>query len=197
MNKKFDTNLEEGNMGKKLFVFTLAGMMILGLVFLNSCAEQQVKTDELQEEKQTEVSETTQETAEKTEATAEDLEEEAIRLEEKRAQEAFENKNIHFAFDKSTLTEEARVILKRKATWLKNHPDAKVIVEGHCDERGTEEYNLALGDRRAKSAKNFLVDMGIDSSRLTTISYGEEKPLDPRHNETAWAKNRRAHFRIR
>ena len=74
--------------------------------------------------------------------------------------------------------------------------NVSVIIEGHCDERGTNEYNMALGDRRASSAKSFLVDLGVESRRLTTISYGEEKPIDPAHNEAAWAKNRRAHFVI-
>ena len=71
-----------------------------------------------------------------------------------------------------------------------------MTIEGHCDERGTDEYNLALGDRRANSAKSFLVDLGISPRRLTTISFGEERPLDPRHNEEAWAKNRRCEFVI-
>ena len=71
------------------------------------------------------------------------------------------------------------------------------MIEGHCDERGTAEYNIALGERRARSAMDFLVDLGISASRLSTVSYGEERPLDPRHNEAAWAKNRRAHFVIR
>ena len=76
------------------------------------------------------------------------------------------------------------------------HPDVSVIIEGHCDERGTSEYNMALGDRRAQSAKSYLVDLGIGSRRLMTISYGEERPLDPSHNERAWAKNRRDQFVI-
>ena len=76
------------------------------------------------------------------------------------------------------------------------HPGVTVTIEGHCDERGTNEYNLALGDRRAESAKRFLTDLGISATRLTTVSYGEERPVDPRHNEEAWAKNRRAHFVI-
>jgi len=76
----------------------------------------------------------------------------------------------------------------RKAEWLRENPDATVTIGGHCDERGTNEYNLALGDRRAESAKAFLVDLGIDASRITTISYGEERPVDPRNNEEAWAK---------
>ena len=102
--------------------------------------------------------------------------------------------DIYFDFDKSTLTPAAQDSLLRKAEWLRENPDATVTVEGHCDERGTNEYNLALGDRRAESAKAFLADLGIDPARLTTISYGEERPVDPRSTEEAWAKNRRAHF---
>jgi peptidoglycan-associated lipoprotein len=102
--------------------------------------------------------------------------------------------DIYFEFDKSTLTPAAQDSLLKKAAWLRENPDATVTIEGHCDERGTNEYNLALGDRRAESAKAFLIDLGIDSARLTTISYGEERPVDPRHVEEAWAKNRRDHF---
>jgi peptidoglycan-associated lipoprotein len=80
--------------------------------------------------------------------------------------------------------------------WLRINPDIEIIIEGHCDERGTNEYNLALGDRRAESVKVFLLDLGINNSRLKTISYGEERPADSEHTETAWAKNRRAHFLI-
>ncbi len=102
--------------------------------------------------------------------------------------------DIYFEFDKSTLTPAAQDNLLQKAEWLRENPDATVTIEGNCDDRGTNEYNLALGDRRAESAKAFLVDLGIDASRLTTISYGEERPVDPRNNEEAWAKNRRDHF---
>jgi peptidoglycan-associated lipoprotein len=108
----------------------------------------------------------------------------------------FVNEDIHFEFDKSRLLPEAKEILQEKAEWLSMHEDATVTIEGHCDERGTNEYNLALGDRRAESAKSFLTDLGISASRLTTVSYGEERPMDPRRNEEAWAKNRRAHFVI-
>lgn len=104
--------------------------------------------------------------------------------------------DIYFDFDKSTLTPAAQENLLRKAEWLRDNPDATVTIEGNCDERGTNEYNLALGDRRAESAKAFLVDLGIDPARITTISYGEERPVDPRHNEEAWAKNRRDHFAV-
>jgi peptidoglycan-associated lipoprotein len=111
-----------------------------------------------------------------------------------RAPSVVMQEDIYFAFDKSTLTPAAQDNLLRKAEWLRENPDATVTIEGHCDERGTNEYNLALGDRRAESAKAFLVDLGIDPMRLTTISYGEERPVDPRHTEEAWAKNRRDHF---
>jgi len=104
--------------------------------------------------------------------------------------------DIFFDFDKSTLTPAAQDNLMRKAAWLRDHSDVSVTIEGHCDERGTNEYNLALGDRRADSAKAFLVDLGIASSRLTTISYGEERPLCMQQNEECWAKNRRGHFVI-
>lgn len=104
--------------------------------------------------------------------------------------------DIHFEFDKSSLTPEAQDVLRRNADWLKSNATVTLEVEGHCDERGTIEYNLALGDRRARSAKDFLVNLGIAAARLRTISYGKEMPLDPGHNEAAWAKNRRAHFTI-
>jgi peptidoglycan-associated lipoprotein len=108
--------------------------------------------------------------------------------------EGFPHETVYFEYDKSALLPEFRQMLEENAEWLKNNPDVSVIVEGHCDERGSNEYNIALGDRRAQSVKTFLVDMGVAAERLTPISYGEEKPLDPGHTEEAWAKNRRAHF---
>jgi peptidoglycan-associated lipoprotein len=118
-------------------------------------------------------------------------------MREKRvARNMFINEDIYFDFDKSNILLLAQDVLRRKAEWLWSNPEVSVIIEGHCDERGTNEYNLALGDRRAESARNFLVDLGIKGSRLTTISYGEERPVDSGHNEEAWAKNRCAHFII-
>jgi peptidoglycan-associated lipoprotein len=102
--------------------------------------------------------------------------------------------DIYFDFDKSTLKPAAQDNLMKKAAWLRANPNATVTIEGHCDERGTNEYNLALGDRRADSAKAFLVDLGIAASRLTTVSYGEERPVCNQQNEECWSKNRRAHF---
>jgi len=109
---------------------------------------------------------------------------------------AFMTERIFFDFDKSVLKPEAQALLKKKAEWLKANSAAKMVVEGNCDERGTAEYNLALGERRAESAKKFLVDLGIDAKRISTISFGEERPIDPRHNEEAWAKNRNDGFVI-
>jgi peptidoglycan-associated lipoprotein len=103
---------------------------------------------------------------------------------------------IYFEFDRYDLLSEARRVLKLNATWLRSHPDVRVRLEGHCDERGTEEYNLALGDRRADAARRYLVDLGIRPDRLLTISYGESRPADPRSTERAWAKNRRVEFVI-
>jgi len=104
--------------------------------------------------------------------------------------------NIHFDFDKSVLRPGDRAILKKHAAWLQEHKDYAVLIEGHCDERGTAEYNLALGERRAAEAKKYLKALGIGESRIKTISYGEERPADPGHNKEAWAKNRRCEFKL-
>lgn len=103
--------------------------------------------------------------------------------------------DIRFEFDKSFITPDARMILEKNANWLKKNPNIRIQVEGHCDERGTGEYNLALGDRRAGAAKEALIRLGVGAVQVSRmVSFGEEKPLDPGHNERAWAKNRRAHF---
>jgi peptidoglycan-associated lipoprotein len=102
-------------------------------------------------------------------------------------------KDIHFDFDKYDVRSEDAEMLRENAALLKKYPSVKVQIEGHCDERGTIEYNLALGERRASSTKKYLISLGIPAERISTISYGEEKPLDPGHTEGAWAKNRRAH----
>jgi peptidoglycan-associated lipoprotein len=102
--------------------------------------------------------------------------------------------NVYFEFDRYDLTTEALQTLADNARVLKAHPEARVVVEGHCDERGTVEYNLALGDKRAKAARDYLISLGVNSSQILTISYGKERPLDPSQTENAWAKNRRAEF---
>jgi peptidoglycan-associated lipoprotein len=105
-------------------------------------------------------------------------------------------RNIYFDFDKSELRDDAVAQLETNATWLLENTSVRVIIEGHCDERGTEEYNLALGERRSKAARDYLVRRGVSADRLMTVSYGESKPADPGHNEAAWALNRRAQFRV-
>jgi peptidoglycan-associated lipoprotein len=103
-------------------------------------------------------------------------------------------KPAFFDYDKADLRADARDVLAADATWLKAHPSVVFTIEGHCDERGTAQYNLALGDRRANAAKEYLVSLGIDAGRAKTVSYGKERPFATGHDEDSWAKNRRAHF---
>ena len=110
--------------------------------------------------------------------------------------EAFESEPIYFDFDRSEIKPEYRPVLERKAAWLKAHPEYTVRIEGHCDERGTAEYNVALGEKRALSVKDYLVALGVPAKRISTISYGEERPAVRGQDEAAWAKNRRAEFRL-
>jgi len=167
-------------MQKKKWIFLALLLVIPGLVFTVSCQKKVVDATPkpVVEEKQ-------------------EPKEEVVVKEEVavyKVPDMVMQEDIYFDFDKSTLTPAAQDNLLQKAEWLRENPDATVTIEGNCDERGTSEYNLALGDRRAEAAKAFLVDLGIDPMRMTTISYGEERPVDPRHNEEAWAKNRRDHF---
>lgn len=108
----------------------------------------------------------------------------------------FTDEMIFFDYDSSALTPVAREILKYKASYMKANPSIRTQIAGHCDERGTAEYNMALGDRRANAAKKYMVDLGISQDRMSTTSYGKEQPMDLGHNEAAWAKNRRAKFNI-
>jgi len=102
---------------------------------------------------------------------------------------------IFFDFDRYDLKPEARQLLTRKAEIMKQFPEVKLVVEGHCDARGTAEYNLALGERRARAAADYLANLGVATSKLSIVSYGKERPLDPGNNEAAWAKNRRDEFK--
>lgn len=109
---------------------------------------------------------------------------------------AFESTHIYFDFDKSDIRPDAKEVMEKKAAWLRENTDYKVRIEGHCDERGTAEYNLALGDRRAKSAMRHLNALGIATERMSTISYGEERPVCKEQNEECWSRNRRAEFKL-
>jgi peptidoglycan-associated lipoprotein len=127
--------------------------------------------------------------------TAEQLEAQRLAELQRQAIEKIGADKIYFAFDSNELTQESRQILTEKAELLKANPALSLLVEGHCDERGTNEYNLALGERRARAAYEFLVLLGVDSSKMQIISYGEEYPAVQGSNEEAWAKNRRAEFK--
>ncbi|HEA65006.1 MAG TPA: peptidoglycan-associated lipoprotein Pal [Candidatus Aminicenantes bacterium] len=103
---------------------------------------------------------------------------------------------IHFDYDKYFIRDNAKPVLEANADWLKKYDAAAILIEGHCDERGTEEYNIALGEKRAKSTLDYLASLGISPDRVRIISYGKSMPLDPEHNEISWQKNRRAQFLI-
>ena len=107
------------------------------------------------------------------------------------------HQDVHFDFDKYEIRREDGKILDQNAKWMKGNPNYLILVEGHADERGTDEYNLALGERRAKATMNYLVSQGVQASRITLISYGEERSLCTEKNETCWARNRRAHFLVK
>jgi len=181
---------KEGKMRKKLWISLALFFVIPGLLFTASCAKKEVKSEPMMEESAQDQAAIDAQKAREEELARQRAEEERLR-EEAARREAERNKfiseDIYFEFDKSDLLPEAQSILGEKAEYLRNNPDVSVMIEGHCDERGTNEYNLALGDRRANSAKTYLVDLGVAESRLTTISYGEERPVDPGHSEDAWA----------
>lgn len=193
-------------MHKKLWLCLALLLVIPGLLFTTSCAKKTVMTEpaavDAEAAKKAEVEAARQAELERQRKLqeerlqAERRQAEAARLKEEGPRVRFEQENIYFDFDKSNLKPEAQEVLKRKAEFLKANANEKVLIEGHCDERGTAEYNLALGDRRANSAKRFLVNLGVAESRIRTISYGEERPLDPGRNEAAWAKNRNCQFKL-
>ncbi len=130
------------------------------------------------------------------ETTPEPVQDEEVMSESGDLSEKVELKRIHFEFDKYRLTDEAKEILATNARALKNNSKVRITIEGHCDERGTVEYNLALGERRAQAARDYLMELGVPQNRITIISYGKERPLENGQNESAWAKNRRDEFVI-
>jgi len=210
-------------MRKKLWVLLSLLVIVPGLLFTVSCAKKVVQSEPTAEEATTAAATVaepvatddadlaSQEQAAQEEASRqwemqaeEDLrqtqmaeqaaKEEDMERAKMAAMQMFMNEDVYFDFDSSALAEMGKDVLARKAEFLRMAQDASVIIEGHCDERGTSAYNIALGDRRAESAKAFLLDLGIDANQLTTISYGEERPVDTWMKEESWAKNRRAHF---
>ena len=199
-------------MMRKSYIVSVIFILCIGLVLMG-CPKKTVVKDE--PSAKAEVAKMEAERVAK-EKEMEAKEKEAARLKEEQAKREFERslvakrtpgiegevfessllKPIFFDFDKYDIRLADTEILKGNSALLKKFPNVKIQIEGHCDERGTNEYNLALGERRANSTKKYLLSLGITADRISTISYGEEKPFDPGHNEEAWAKNRRAHFII-
>ena len=182
---------------------TLIGFVVLiafGMTIFTSCAEKKtvVKDEALQEQKaqqDNEAARLVKEQADRERALREQAErEQAARAASASATLDGAVKDIYFDFDQSNIRLDAREILKANADVFLKNSTATIMIEGYCDERGTAEYNLALGERRAQEAKKYLINLGTKASQIKTISYGEERPLDPGHNEEAWANNRRAHF---
>jgi peptidoglycan-associated lipoprotein len=187
-------------MRKKLLIHLAMVLVIPGFLFTVSCAKKTIRSEtSLTQEDEAAAQAAAEKARQEEMARQQAIEEQRLQEESERmaaARDMFLTEDIFFEFDSAVLLAEAQEILRKKAEWLINNPEATATIEGHCDERGTSEYNLALGDRRAESAKAFLVDLGVQGSRLSSISYGEERPVDPSHNEEAWAKNRRGHFTI-
>ncbi len=178
-------------MRKKFWIGLTLLLIIPGMLFTVSCSKQTVKPDDTSQAEQDRQDELARQRA------IEEANLEAAKRQEMTAREKFTHDDVYFEYDSAALTFEARDELKRKTEWLRTNPEVNVLIEGHCDERGTTEYNLALGDQRAQSAKRFIINLGISPARLYTVSYGEEKPMAAGSSEQAWAKNRRAHFVIR
>ena len=162
---------------KRTFIAVLALVMIIGL---SGCGKKKVKVIEKEPEK-----------------IEREKWDDSVAPEDRVYQIVDELETVYFDFDKALVKKEAKEILETNAQWLKDNPYEWVRIEGHCDERGTEEYNIALGERRAESVRKYYIAMGIDSSRIATLSWGEEKPADPRNNEAAWSRNRRAETLLR
>ncbi len=177
---------------KKLLVLSLS--CILVLAFFGSCRKEVKQTPPPpQTQEQPKVEKVEKPPAEEPELTEEEIFAQKS-LEEINAEKPLEM--VHFDFDEYSIRSDQEPVLSNNAQWMKKWDSVRVLIEGHCDERGTEEYNLALGEKRAKAARDFLVSLGISANRVETISYGKSQPLDPGHNEDAWAKNRRAEFTI-
>ena len=185
-------------MRKHIWMVLALLIVVPAMLFATSCATQQaVDTGESTTQPDT----TAGDTADADAAEKARLEAERIKAEEEEraraaAKEAFTNEDVYFEFDSSALLPASQDLLSKKAGYMLAMSGLSVTIEGHCDERGTDAYNMALGERRAEAAKAFLVNLGVNPSQISTISYGEERPVDTGNNEAAWAKNRRAHFKI-
>jgi peptidoglycan-associated lipoprotein len=180
-------------MRKNLTLIGFLGLIAFGMTIFMGCAEKKtVVKDEAVQEQKADAAQST-DTAKGQAVTAPVDQEQSAKVEAAATAEVT-IRDINFDFDQSNIRPDAREILKANADILLKNGAAKIAIEGYCDERGTAEYNMALGERRAQEAKKYLINLGVKASQIKTISYGEERPLDPGHNEDAWVKNRRAHF---
>jgi peptidoglycan-associated lipoprotein len=193
-------------MKKRMSAVLIAFVFVCSSLLLSSCAKKQIQVSDTVSPPAAEQKVDDAAKAKTEEEARKRAEEEAAKqgrqreLEKRKAFAAqfrmFESQHIYFVFDKSDLTAESQALLKQKDNWLRDNASYSIRIDGHCDERGTNEYNLALGERRAHAAKKFLMDLGISGDRISTLSYGEERPADPGHNEQAWSKNRRDEFKL-
>ena len=172
-------------MRKNLTLIVFLVIIAFGMTIFTGCAEKStvVKGEAVQEQK----------VGAAQEVTGQSDQEQSAKVEAAATAEV-NIRDINFDFDQSNIRADAREILKANADILLKKGAAKITIEGYCDERGTAEYNMALGERRAQEAKKYIINLGVKASQIKTISYGEERPLDSGHDEDAWAKNRRAHF---
>jgi peptidoglycan-associated lipoprotein len=190
---------KEEKMRKNNWLVIFLVLVVPAMMFTVSCAKKPVETAPAETAQPAEPQPEQDTTAEDQDAAEKArLEQERLAAEEaaRKAMMTFTEEDINFEFDSSALVPEAQDILIRKADFMRANSSVTITIEGHCDERGTDAYNMALGERRAEAAREFLSNLGISISRLSIISYGEERPVDPGKNEAAWAKNRRAHFVI-
>jgi peptidoglycan-associated lipoprotein len=187
-------------MKKNLTWMAIFVLFTFGMTIFTGCAEKKsvVKSDstQMQETAPTPITQSASETAKQaSSAEAAKIKESAVEQSSLMGATAKSPvSDINFDFDSSAIGPDARKILNVNADFFSKNKVSAIVVEGHCDERGTAEYNMALGQRRAQETKKYLVNLGINESKMTTISYGDERPLDTGNNEEAWAKNRRAHF---
>ena len=184
-------------MRKSVWLAIVLAMILPAVLFTASCTKKMVKTESAPAV-QSEVSKAPDRSAVEAEQ-AKRQQEDRLRAEaaaQEAAGTAFVDENIYFNFDSSLLSDEAQKVLNRKADYLRTYLGVNVTIEGHCDERGTDAYNIVLGEQRASSVKNFLVNLGISTDRVNTVSYGKDRPIAKGHDEASWAKNRRAQFVI-
>lgn len=192
-------------MNRKLWINLMVAMLVAGLFMTVSCAKKTIVSDgtTIEDQAKLEAEAKAKALAEQERIKTQELQDQMAKeqaLKEAKilaARNRFGNQNIHFDFDSAQLSSMAKLLIKEKAEWLGTNSGVAAVIEGHCDERGTTDYNIALGERRAIAVKNYLVNLGISGSRLTTVSFGEEKPLDPGASEAAYRKNRRAQFVIK